>query len=203
MKGASTNYYQVAMACAGYREVLGWGIDGECDKIKNKLLNIMQEASDEGWMDEQPPYGRFDRYTLLIPAELIDTLNSIGKELPEFALKNLKDSADLALARHNPRGDGVQYGRSLSVHGDCAFLEVLSTALRVGLIDEDMKPLALSFSGAILKKSPHKVRQSTSLCERISADGKRHFPSKSSFSPSLIRTVRLRDARIFSTIVFP
>lgn len=153
LKGAASNYYQVAMACAGYREAVGWGIDGECDKIKEKLLGIMREASDGGWMDEQPPYGRFDRYSIIISSELIDTLSSIEKELPEFAINNLRNAAELVLACHNDRGDGVQYGRSLSVHGDCAYLEILATALRVGIIEEEKKPLALSFCGAILRKS--------------------------------------------------
>ena len=72
--------------------MLGWGIDGECDRIKNKLLDIMTGFSAEGWMDEQPPFGRYDRYSILISSELIDSLNAINKEVPEFAIKNLKDA---------------------------------------------------------------------------------------------------------------
>ena len=153
LKGAATNYYQVAMACAGYRELIGWGIDGECDRIKDKLLSIMQNFSAEGWMDEQPPYGRYDRYSILISAELIDTLNSINKDVPEFAIKNLKDAYKLAVACANSAGDGVLYGRSLSVHGDCAMLELLSTAFRMGIVEEEDKEVALSYCGAILKKT--------------------------------------------------
>lgn len=153
LRGAASNYYQVAMACAGYREMLGWGIEGECDKIKNKLLEIMTGFSAEGWMDEQPPYGRYDRYSILISSELIDTLNALNKEIPEFAVKNLKDALSLALACANPAGDGVIYGRSLSVHGDCAMLELIATAFKQGIVSEKDRMTALSYCGAILNKT--------------------------------------------------
>lgn len=153
LRNAPSNYYQVAMACAGYREMLGWGIDGECDRIKTKLLEIMTGFSAEGWMDEQPPFGRYDRYSILISSELIDSLNSLNKEIPEFAIKNLKDAVKLALACANENGDGVIYGRSLSVHGDCAMLELLATAFKMGLIEEKDKTVALSYCGAILRKT--------------------------------------------------
>ncbi|MBQ9115568.1 MAG: hypothetical protein IJY04_00940, partial [Clostridia bacterium] len=151
LRGAPTNYYQVAMACSAFREMIGWDEPGESDTIKDRLLGIMEEFSGGGWMDEQPPYGRYDRYSMMISAELIDTLTSIGKPAPEFALKNLADAAKLALECANPTGDGVLYGRSLSVHGDCAYLEIISTALRNGLIPDDKKQLAISYCGAILR----------------------------------------------------
>jgi len=153
LRNAPSNYYQVAMACAGYREMLGWGIDGECDRIKDKLLDIMTGFSAEGWMDEQPPFGRYDRYSILISSELIDSLNAINRPVPDFAIKNLKDAVKLALSCANTAGDGVVYGRSLSVHGDCAMLELLATAFRMGLIEEKDKSTALSYCGAILRKA--------------------------------------------------
>lgn len=153
LKGAPTNYYQVAMACAGLREELGWENDGYCEIIKDKLLSVMSGFSKDGWMDEQPPYGRFDRYSMMISAELIDTLDLIGKEIPEFALKNLRDCANLALACANPSGDGVLYGRSLSVHGDCGYLEVISTALKHGQIPQKDIPRAIAYSLEILRKT--------------------------------------------------
>ena len=146
-----SNYYQVAMATEAFREMVGWENSGESDIIKDKLLGIMKDFSGGGWMDECPPFGRYDRYSILISSELIDSLNSIGKEIPEFALKNLSDAAKLALECANPNGDGIIYGRSLSVHGDCAFLEILATALRCGLIKDEDKQLAMSYCGAILR----------------------------------------------------
>lgn len=153
LKGYPTNYFQVAMACAGMRELLGFENGGYCDKIKDKLFSVMSGFSDTGWMDENPPYGRFDRYTFMICAELSDTLYYIGRETPEFAVNNLKKAFKLAFACANENGDGVIYGRSLSVHGDCAFLEIISTALRLGIVDEKEIPTALAYSGAILKKT--------------------------------------------------
>ncbi len=153
LKGAPTNYYQVAMACAGMRELLGFESDGYCDKIKEKLFSIMSGFSDTGWMDECPPYGRFDRYTTMICAELSDTLYYIDRETPEFAKINLAKASELALACANPKGDGILYGRSLSIHGDCALLEILSTALRLRMIPDEQIPAALAYSRAILEKS--------------------------------------------------
>ena len=55
LRGYATNYYQVAMACAGYRELLGWEM-GEpfAEKIKEKLtehrfvhsLNVADSAKE-------------------------------------------------------------------------------------------------------------------------------------------------------------
>ncbi len=153
LKGAPTNYYQVAMACAGMREMLGFENDGYCEKLKDKLFSIMSGFSDTGWMDENPPYGRFDRYTMMICAELSDTLYYIGIDTPEFAKVNLRNACDLALACANPRGDGIIYGRSLSVHGDCGFLEIMSTAARLGMISDEQLPTAMAYSRAILEKT--------------------------------------------------
>lgn len=146
-----SNYYQVALGCAGIREAIGWDEPGECDIILEKLFSVMSDFSDSGWMDERPPYGRFDRYSMMVAAELTDTLDFLKKPIPEFALKALKSSAELALACANPHGDGVLYGRSLSVHGDCAYLEILATALRHGLVsDEDIRTAVL-YCGSILR----------------------------------------------------
>ncbi len=153
LKGYPTNYYQVAMACAGMRELLGFENGGYCDKIKEKLFSVMQGFSDDGWMDENPPYGRFDRYTFMICAELSDTLYYINRKTPDFALNNLKNAFRLAIACANERGDGVIYGRSLSVHGDCAFLEIISTAMRLGIAEKEDIPVALAYSRAILRKT--------------------------------------------------
>lgn len=146
-----TNYYQVALSCAGVREAIGWDEPGGCDMILEKLISVMSDFSDSGWMDERPPHGRFDRYSMMVASELIDTLDFIKKPIPEFAIKALRASAKLALACANPHGDGVLYGRSLSVHGDCAYLEILATALRHGLIPREDIRTAVLYCGAVLK----------------------------------------------------
>lgn len=146
-----SNYYQVAMACAGLREMLGWENYGESNVIREKLLSIMSNYSSGGWMDEQPPYGRFDRYSIIVSSELIDTLDLIEKEIPDFALQSLKNAAELAVSCANPHGDGIIYGRSLSVHGDCAYLEIIASALRHGVIAPSDIKLATLYCGSILR----------------------------------------------------
>lgn len=153
LKGYPTNYFQVAMACAGYREKLGWENEGFSEILKEKLIGIMQNCSSGGWMDERPPYGRFDRYSIIICAELADTLDAIGKPVPEFVLENLKKASTLVLEMSNVKGDGIVYGRSLSVHGDCAAAEIISTALRHGLVEKNNIDEAVAYSIKIFEKT--------------------------------------------------
>lgn len=152
LKGLPSNYYHVAMACSGYREQLEWESEDYSERCKQKLMEIMMQKSDSGWMDEQVPYGRYDRYSMAISAELADTLDALGKPLPQFIEKNLKDSAQLMLDLANEDGDGVTFGRSLSVHGDCAPVEVLSTAFRHHLVDEEFIEEGMSYCLKLLEK---------------------------------------------------
>ena len=146
-----SNYLQVAMACAGLRELLGWENEGWSGIIREKLISVM-EQSDGGWMDEQPPYGRFDRYSILVTSELSDTLEKIGAALPPSCAENLRLAADICLKMANRRGDGVNYGRSLSTHGDGAAAEILSSALARRLIGQEDIPLALAYIAAVVRK---------------------------------------------------
>lgn len=153
LRGAASNYTQVAMACAGLRELVGFENDGYCDAIKEKFLELLRYGALDGWMDEQPPYGRFDRYSLLVTSELSDTLDVLHKEFPEFAKANLKKMAEVCLFMANEKGDGVNYGRSLSCHGDGACVEAISSAFRRGLIDEKDTDRAIAYSVRILEKT--------------------------------------------------
>lgn len=146
LRGYPTNYLQVAMACAGYREKLGWEADGMSRKIAQKLMESMNAFSGLGWMDENPPYGRFDRYSIMIASELADSLYAVGMELPETVRRNLRDSAEAMLALMNEKGDGIAYGRSLSVHGDASGPEVFSTALAHGVLPPEKLQPALWYS---------------------------------------------------------
>lgn len=150
--GYATNYMQVALACAGYRENLGWDTDNFSEKIKNKLMDNVSVYSSGGWMDEQPPYGRFDRYSFLVFSELSDNFEQIGKDLPEPLKINLQKIAQTVLFMSNKNGDGINYGRSLSCHGDSAVLEILSSALAHRLLDEEEKDKAVIYCICILEK---------------------------------------------------
>ena len=107
LKGMANNYYQVAMACAGYRERFGWENDGIAERIKEKFTKIIIEDSPQGWMDDEPPYGRFDRYSLILSSEFYDTATDISLEAPKEIIDNLRSAANVALFMANDRGDGV------------------------------------------------------------------------------------------------
>ena len=147
-----SNYYHVAMACAGYREQLGWEESDYSQLCLEKLMEIMLQKTQSGWMDEEVPYGRFDRYSMMIASELTDTLDALGKEVPGFVINNLKDSTDVTLCLVNERGEGVTYGRSLSVHGDSGVADVLSTAFKHGLIEAEKTDVAMSYCVKVLEK---------------------------------------------------
>ena len=149
----ASNYLQLAMACAGLREKLGWENENYSERIKNKLMQLMQNSSEAGWMDEEPPLGRFDRYTFLVGSELSDSMFFMNSRFPEFARENLKRSAECNLFMANNHGDGICYGRSLSCHGDMATAEIIASALARGLIDEKDIDLAVNYCIKIIEKT--------------------------------------------------
>ena len=150
--GLPTNYYHVAMGCAGFREMLGWENDGMADKLCAKFIGIMEENSSAGWADEQPPFGRFDNYTLNSPMEIAIALRGIHRQLPASILKNLRDSARLSLKLRNKKGTGFVYGRSIAAHGDIACALVLSEAMMHDLLTDEEKQQAIPFIGKALEK---------------------------------------------------
>lgn len=148
----ATNYMQVAMACAGMRERLGWENDGFSAKIMDKLSEILNGDTIGGWLDDEIPYGRFDRYSFVLTSEFADTARIAGLPLPDYVIKNIRLAADAMLFLANNRGDGVCYGRSLAIHGDSTPVEVLSTAFAEGLIKDSERDTALRYILAIYKK---------------------------------------------------
>lgn len=150
--GFATNYMQVAMACAGFREMLGWDTEPFCDKIRDKLISIMMNGSDSGYMDEDPPMARFDRYSIIVTSELSDTLEAVEREVPRSVLDNLAHAAKMSVQMANEKGDGINYGRSLSCHGDAATLEILASAFARGLIADEDRDQALLYCIRITEK---------------------------------------------------
>lgn len=142
----ATNYYHVALACAAYREKFGWDNEKFAYKINNKLINILTENSYDGWLDDQIPNGRFDRYSFVFSAELSDTLHEADIELPQIAKKNLESAASAILFMANDKGDGMTYGRSLSCHGDATVIETLSSAFSRNLVNENQKEEGILYS---------------------------------------------------------
>ena len=150
--GLPTNYYHVAMACAAYREKLGWEKKGMADAIRDRMLGMMQSNSSEGWSDEQPPYGRFDTYSLNVPMELAAPLLATGHEIPAQIMDALMVSARAALALRNARGDGFPYGRSLCIHGDLTPIEILGLALELNLFEGKERQDAIAYLGRCIRK---------------------------------------------------
>lgn len=149
--GKPTNYYHVAMACAGYREKLGWENDGMSDKLMNKMLSVMGGSSG-GWADEQIPYGRFDAYSVNAPSESAGPLAAVGKKVPDAILQNLRQAAVLCLHLSNACGDGFPYGRSLAIHGDLTPCDVLFDAMEFGLLTEEEREQAAAYITKVIEK---------------------------------------------------
>lgn len=144
-EGKPTNYYHVAQCIATYRELLGFENEGMSGKIADKLINIMLENSDTGWMDEVPPRGRFDSYSLASYRNVYEALSVAGKDIPEFIMKNAKESVLINLSAKNRHGYGFMYGRSLSVYGESGTLGQLIFGFKSGFIDESDRDEAIAY----------------------------------------------------------
>lgn len=143
--GKPTNYYHVALSIATLRELLGFDEDGMSEKIADKLITIMKNNSGDGWMDETPPHGRFDSYSMGSYRAVSDALSQKGKDIPDFILKNAKKSAMIYFAARNRKGHGFKYGRSLSIYGETGALAQVTFALKYGLIEEVLRDEAISY----------------------------------------------------------
>ena len=129
-----SNYYHVAMLCAGRREMLGFEQEGMSDRCAEKMISIMQENSKDGWMDETPPYGKFDSYSIDANLNMCRALSELQKEIPAFMQENVRRSVSLLFAARNRKGNGISYGRSLSMYGDMDAAKHMAYALTEGLL---------------------------------------------------------------------
>lgn len=150
--GKPTNYYGVAFGIARYRELLGWERERHSSVLLDRLIrHIDQYSGDLSYMDETAGSGRFDRYSILIPSEVISLIMATGVEVPEKIRRMLKNSANIFLQLADDRGLGFAYGRSIGAYGDTAALEVLSAAAEAGGIYEGrQQDLAYGYSVKLL-----------------------------------------------------
>lgn len=149
--GYPTNYFQVALACAAYREALGFDHGTLSDRIEERFISLSFPTAD-AFMDDELGYGRYDRYTLVLSSEISDLYRDLNRPLPEPVLQNLAICAKHSLFMANIVGDGFNYGRSLSVHGDLAPAEILASALSRGAVKESDKTVAIAYIFAVLQK---------------------------------------------------
>jgi len=137
------NYYCVAFAIARLRQRLGWEHDEGAAKLYAAMIAHYQKYSGAyGFADETQGEGRFDRYSVLLAAEIAQRFMETDERPPAEVIAWVRKSADVMLMRLNATGEGFEYGRSLGPYGDSAIVEVLTAAARLGLLSDDEKSLA-------------------------------------------------------------
>jgi len=140
------NYYVVAYGIARLRMRMGWEDGSGAAKIYDRIIDHYHRYSGEfGFADETDGEGRFDRYSVLLSAELAHHFLEAGDRPPAEVTGWVRKSADLMLARMHENGAGFEYGRSLGPYSETAIIEVLTTAAALGVLSEQEKMLAYSY----------------------------------------------------------
>jgi len=140
------NYYGVAFAIARLRTALGWEDASGSEKLLAKVLEHYRKYSDFGFADETDGEGRFDRYSILLAAEISQRFIETGGRPPAEVLGWLRKSVDVMLPRLNAEGQGFEYGRSLGPYGETAIIEVMTAAAVLGVLSESEKDLAYAYA---------------------------------------------------------
>src|SRR3954464_10347695 len=140
------NYYCVAFGIARLRGLMGWEDPAGSDQLLTKMLeHYRQYSGDYGFADETNGEGRFDRYSVLLSAEIAQKFIETGSQPPAEVTGWVRKSADVMLERLNPNGDGFEYGRSLGPYGLTAMIEVLTAAAVLNVLNAQEKALAYAF----------------------------------------------------------
>jgi hypothetical protein len=140
------NYYCVAFGIARLRVQMGWEEASGATQLLQKMLEHYREFSGEyGFADETDGDGRFDRYSILLSAEIAQKFIETGAQPPAEVIGWVRKSADVMLQRLNTNGDGFEYGRSLGPYGLTAMIEVLTAAAVLGVLSEPEKDLSYAF----------------------------------------------------------
>ena len=130
-----TNFYNVAFSIAQLRADLGWDDPHHAEVLLQKMVDhYRRHSGDHGFADETGGEGRYDRYSILLIAEIGHRFREAGRAMPPELQNWLRRSAEVALVNLNERGDGFQYGRSIGAYGDTAYLEILTSAAWHGLL---------------------------------------------------------------------
>lgn len=144
------NYYGVAFSIARLRYLLGWEDASGSEALLTRTLDHYRRYSGAyGFADETDGQGRFDRYSVLLIGEIAQRFIETDVEPPAEVRQWLRGSVDLLLPRLNLRGEGFEYGRSIGVYGETAFLEVLSAAAALGVLTDEEKAMAYAFSSRV------------------------------------------------------
>lgn len=144
------NYYGVAFSIARLRFLLGWEDASASEALLAKTLQHFRDYSGEyGFADETSGEGRFDRYSVLLIGEIAQRFIETGVEPPPEVREWLRKSVDLMLPRLNLRGEGFEYGRSIGVYGETAFIEVLTAAAALDVLTDEEQAMAYAFSSRV------------------------------------------------------
>ncbi|WP_150132301.1 hypothetical protein [Prosthecochloris sp. GSB1] len=147
LSGKPNNFYGVAYAIALYRFQLGWEGCAPCQRLLQKIIDHFREYSGRfGFADETNGQNRYDRYSLLLIAEVAHHIREAGQKLTVEMGEWLRRSCEVVLNNLNLEGDGFPYGRSIGAYGDSSYLEILSAAAYHGLLSPVECKVAYSFS---------------------------------------------------------
>ncbi|HCT7629027.1 TPA: hypothetical protein OT818_000011 [Citrobacter koseri] len=141
-----TNYYGVAFSIARLRFLLGWETQFASQKILQQLVEHYRTHSQHGCVDETEGKGRFDRYSILLIAEICQRHIDTGLEICDWLKDALRQVSTLILAMLNDEGVGFLWGRSIGAYGDSAFNEILTISMRLGLLDRQECAAASRFT---------------------------------------------------------
>ncbi len=148
-----TNYYGVAFSVARLRYLLGWEDESGSQRLLDRMMDHYKRFSGAyGFSDETDGEGRFDRYSILLIAEICERFMETGMPVTDEIKAMLRRSVDIALMFANPRGDGFSFGRSLGPYGDTAPLEILSAASALGVLTPDEQVHAYAYASHIATK---------------------------------------------------
>jgi hypothetical protein len=148
-----TNYYGVAFSIARLRMLMGWEDTAGSEVLLDKMLKHYAAYSGEfGFSDETDGQGRFDRYSILLAAEICERFIETGLPVTPELKALLRRSADVALNSATAGGTGFTMGRSLGPYGETAMLEILSTAAYLGVLSQEEKEYAYAYSARIAER---------------------------------------------------
>jgi hypothetical protein len=145
-----TNYYGVAFSIARLRLLMGWEDAQASGILLDRMLKHYADYSGAyGFSDETDGQGRFDRYSILLAAEICERFIETGLTVTPELKALLRKSADVALNAASADGTGFTMGRSLGPYGETAMLEILSTAAYLGVLTPEEKEYAYAYSARI------------------------------------------------------
>lgn len=148
-----TNYYGVAFSVARLRMLLGWEDDSAGKTLLDKMMKHYAAYSGKfGFSDETPGDGRFDRYSILLVAEICERFIETGLTVTPELKTMLRKAATVALNVANTSGEGFSFGRSLGPYGETAMLEILSTAAYLDVLTPDEKAYAYAYGTRIVAR---------------------------------------------------